>query len=151
MFTWHRGDFHPGASSLRFPLIALHFFTWYHFKMSCWRGVSSPRLLYRGENFTLVWNLGTVSCKRKTTTRFGGKSVCRWTRTGSACVMFAILNHTYNLLTWSVHSNNEIWNDPVIMQTGYKIKKSSGMILAPVRIFSCKHPPHKHSGNQDQL
>ena len=39
-------------------------------------GVSSPRLLYRGENFTPVRNLATVSCKRETTTRFGLKSVC---------------------------------------------------------------------------
>ena len=40
-------------------------------------GVSSPRFLYRGENFTPVRNLATVSCKRETTTRFGVKSVCR--------------------------------------------------------------------------
>ena len=40
-------------------------------------GVSSPRFLYRGENFTLVRNLAAVSCKRETTTRFGVKSVCR--------------------------------------------------------------------------
>ena len=32
---------------------------------------------YRGENFTPVRNLATVSCKRETTTRFGVKSVCR--------------------------------------------------------------------------
>ena len=57
-------------------------------------GVSSPRFLYRGENFTPVRNLAAVSCKRETTTRFGVKSVCRQTGTGSACVMFAILNHT---------------------------------------------------------
>ena len=37
--------------------------------------VSSPRLLYRGENFTPVRNLATVSCKRET--HFGVKSVCR--------------------------------------------------------------------------
>ena len=61
--------------------------------------VSSPQLLLRGENFTPVRNLATVSCKCETTTRFGGKSVCRWTETGSACVMFAILNHMYILLT----------------------------------------------------
>ena len=40
-------------------------------------GLSSPRFLYRGENFTLVRNLASVSCKRETTTRFGVKSVCR--------------------------------------------------------------------------
>ena len=37
-------------------------------------GVSSTRFLYRGENFTPVRNLATVSCKRETTTRFGVKS-----------------------------------------------------------------------------
>ena len=76
--------------------------------------VSSPRLLYRGENFTPVRNLTTVSCKREMTTRFGVKSVCRVTGTGSSCVMFVILNLTCILSTWSVPSNNEIWNDPVI-------------------------------------
>ena len=40
-------------------------------------GVSSPPLLYRGENFTPGRNLATASCKRETTTRFGVKSVCR--------------------------------------------------------------------------
>ena len=40
-------------------------------------GVSSPLFSYRGANFTPVQNLATVSCKRETTTRFGGKSVCR--------------------------------------------------------------------------
>ena len=41
VFTWHRGDFRPGASSLRFPLKALYLFTWYHHKMSFRR--ESPR------------------------------------------------------------------------------------------------------------
>ena len=41
VFTWHRGDFRPGASSLRFPLMALYLFTWYHHKMSC--RCESPR------------------------------------------------------------------------------------------------------------
>ena len=77
---------------------------------------------------------------RTNTTRFGGKSVCRWTGTGSACVMFAILNHTY------------IYCHEVYLQiTRYKMTQSSckrdtkseshpGMKLAPVRIFSRKHP-----------
>ena len=34
-------------------------------------GASSPRLLYRSENFTPVRNLATVWCKREMTTRFG--------------------------------------------------------------------------------
>ena len=60
-----------------------------------------------------VRNLATVSCnswcKRETTTRFGAKSVCRleaWK--GSAYLVFAILNHTCVLPTWSVPSNNQI-------------------------------------------
>ena len=40
-------------------------------------GVSSPRFLYRGKNFPLVRNLAMVSCKHKTTSRFGVKSVFR--------------------------------------------------------------------------
>jgi len=62
-------------------------------------GVSSPRLLYQGENFTPVRNFATVSCKRETTTRFGVKSVCRWTGTGSACAIFVIFNRMCILST----------------------------------------------------
>ena len=65
---------HPGASSLRFPLMALHdILCWYHVNKFCLHdtntkchageshpGVSSPWLLYRGENFTPVQNLATV-------------------------------------------------------------------------------------------
>ena len=39
------------------------------------------RLLYRSENFTPVRNFATVSCK----------SVCRWTRADSACVVCGII------------------------------------------------------------
>ena len=35
------------------------------------------------------------------------------TGTGSACVTFAILNHTCILSTWCLPSNNEIWHDPM--------------------------------------
>ena len=81
VFTWRRGDFRAGASSLRFPVswlyICLHdTATKCHAGLSH-PGVSLPRLLYQGENFTSVRNLPTVSCKRESTTRFGFKSVCR--------------------------------------------------------------------------
>ena len=65
-------------SSLRFPVhsggsvplcIGLHDTGMSH------TGASSPRLLYRGENFIPVRKLATVSCKRRTTTRLGMKSV----------------------------------------------------------------------------
>ena len=38
-------------------------------------GMSSPQLLYQGENFTLVQNLATVSFKCEMTTCFSVKSV----------------------------------------------------------------------------
>ena len=41
VLTWQRGDLRDGATSLPFPLVALHLFTWYHHKMSCRR--ESPR------------------------------------------------------------------------------------------------------------
>ena len=56
----------------------------------------------------ISWNLATVSCKRKSTTRFGVKSVCRLTVTGCAFVMFAILNHTCILSACSVQSYLQI-------------------------------------------
>ena len=80
VFTWHRGDFRIGASSLWFPLMALYLVTWYHHKCHAGAshpGVSSPPFLYQGENFIPLRNLATVSCKLETTTRFGVKSVCQ--------------------------------------------------------------------------
>ena len=55
--------------------MALHLFR-HDTTTKCHAGVSSPRLLYRGENLTLVRKLSTVSRKRETTTGFGVKSVC---------------------------------------------------------------------------
>ena len=78
-------------------------------------GVSSPRLLYRGDN-PLRYEISRryhVNAKRPHVSvwnRSAGK-----TGTDRACVTFAILNHTCILSTWCVPSNNEIWNDPVIM------------------------------------
>ena len=129
VFTWHRGDFRAGARSLRFPLMALHFFTWYHHKMSCRRELPRGEFTFAfsqfsGPDYLGAWdrleftpvvvlerefhperNFATVFCKRETTTRSGVKSVYRWTGTGSACVMFAILNGTCILSTGSLPSN----------------------------------------------
>ena len=53
---------------------------------------------------------------------------------GSAFLMFAILNHTCILSTWSVLSNNEIWNDQSSCKRDTKYERP-----APVRVFSRKH------------
>ena len=64
VFTWHRGDFRAGVTSLRFPLIALHLFTWYHHKMSCRR--ESPR-----REFTPVLSPGReFHCRYVTSQRY---------------------------------------------------------------------------------
>ena len=87
------------SGSLSWLYICLHDTTTKCYAGASHPGVSSPRFLYGGENFTPVRNLATVSYKRETTTRFGVKSVCQSTGTGSACVMFPILNQTCILLT----------------------------------------------------
>ena len=110
VITWHQGDFRACASSLRFPLMALYLFTRYHHNMSCRR-----KLPWREFIPETPVRIATLSCKRETTTRFGVKSVCRWTGTGSAYVRFAILNRTCILSTWSVPSNNQDMKWPIIM------------------------------------
>ena len=78
LFTWHGATFAPEwvhSGSLSWLYICLHDTTTKCHAGASHPGVSSPRLLYRGENFTPVRNLATVSCKRET--RFGVKSVCR--------------------------------------------------------------------------
>ena len=80
VFTWHRGDFRPErvhSGSLSWVYICLHDTTTKCHAGKSHLGVSSPRYLYRGENFTPARNLPTVSCKRETTTRLGVKRVCR--------------------------------------------------------------------------
>ena len=73
--TFTLGRDHSGSPSWLY--ICLHDTTTKCHASASHPGVSSPRFLYRGENFTPVRNLATVSCKRETTTRFGVKSVCR--------------------------------------------------------------------------
>ena len=78
--TWHRGDFRPGVSSHRFPLMALYLFTWYHHKMSCRR--ESPRreftpVLVPGREFHSGTKSGRFAYNDTVATRFGVKSVCR--------------------------------------------------------------------------
>ena len=72
--------FAPGrvhSASLSWLCICLHDTTTKCYVGASQPGVSSPRFSHRGENFTPVRNLATVSCKRETTTHFGVKSVCR--------------------------------------------------------------------------
>ena len=78
-------------------------------------GVSSPRLLYQGENFTPVRNFVTVSCKHETTTHF-------------ARVFYQ--HEVYLQIT-------EIWNDPSSCKRDTKPKSHPDMKLAPVRVLSC--------------
>ena len=100
------------SSSLPWLYICLHDTTTKCHAGASHPGVSSPRLLYRSENFTPVRNLATVSNAKRPHV-----SVWHWsagkTGTGSACVTFAILNHTCILSTWCLPSNNEIWHDPM--------------------------------------
>ena len=73
------GTFAPervNSSSLSWLYICLHDTTTKCHAGMSHPGVSSPQFLYRGENFTPVRNLATVSCKPKTTMiRFGVKLV----------------------------------------------------------------------------
>ena len=63
------------SGSLSWLYICLHDTTTKSHAGASRPGVSSLRLSHRGENFTPVRNLATVSCKDETTTRFGVKSV----------------------------------------------------------------------------
>ena len=65
------------SGSLSWLYILLHDTTTKCYAGASHPGVSSPRFSHRGENFTPVRNLATVSCKHETTTHFGLKSVCR--------------------------------------------------------------------------
>ena len=65
VFTWHRGDFRPErvhSGSLSWVYVCLHDTTTKCHAGKSHLGVSSPRFLYRGENFTPAPNLPTVSC-----------------------------------------------------------------------------------------
>ena len=95
-----RGCLHDTGATFAPARVHSHSLSWFHICLhdtttkchasASHPGVSSPRFFYRGENFPTVRNFATISCKREVTTRFGLKSVCRWTGTGSACEMFAI-------------------------------------------------------------
>ena len=128
----------------RFPLMALHFFTWYRHKMSC-RHESPNR------KFTLFdvprWEIHSGTKHHNSIISMGNnhtfsvKSVCRYTATGSACVMFATLNNTCIFSPWSVYlqiARYEMsWS---FSKRDTKSKSHCSMKLVPVRVFSCKHP-----------
>ena len=73
--TFAPGRVHSG--SLSWLYICLHDTTTKCYAGASHPGVSLPRFSHRGENFTPVRNLATVSCKRETTSHFGVKPVCR--------------------------------------------------------------------------
>ena len=104
-----------------------------------------------GDNFTPVWNLTPLSCKRKTTTCFGVESVCQYTGTGSPCVMFVIFifeSHVYfiNILKCTYLQITRYEMTQSVRNT--KSKSHPGMKLAPVRVFSCKHPLNEKTKQQ---
>ena len=81
---------------------------------------------FAGARISLVYKISQryhVNAKRPPVSVWNRSA--RKTGTEGACVMFAIMNRMGILSIWSVPLNNEIWNDPVIMQTRYEIKKSS--------------------------
>ena len=144
MFTWHRGDFHPGASSLRFPLMALYLFTWYHHKMSRWR--EAPRceftpVLVPGREFHSRYEISQryhVNAKRP--------PVSVWNRSAG---WLEQVGHAYCLLFWitRVFYQREVY----LQITRYEMAQSSckrdtksksqpAVKLAPLRVLSCKHP-----------
>ena len=63
------------SGSLSWLYVCLHDTATKSYASASHPGVSSLRLSHRGENFTPVRNLATVSCKHETTTRFGVISV----------------------------------------------------------------------------
>ena len=65
VFTWPRGDFSAGASSLRFPLKALYLFTWYHHKTKCHAGASHPGVSSPRSGFFALMYKGVVYLQKK--------------------------------------------------------------------------------------
>ena len=110
-----------------------------------------PSCCTGGDNFTPVWNLTRVSCKRETTTCFGVESGCQYTGTGSPCVTFVIFifeSHVYfiNVLKCTYLQITRCEMTQSVRDT--KSKSHPGMKLAPVRVFSCKHPLNEKTKQQ---
>ena len=119
------------------------FVTWYHHRMSYRR--ESPRLMYRGENFTPVRNLATVSCNAK---RQRNDHTFR-------CEFCLPVDWNGKLMrnVCDFESRVYFYQHEVYLQiTRYEMTQSSckrypksksypGMKLTPVRVFSYKHPP----------
>ena len=140
MFTWHRGEFTPVPShgsifAYTIPpqnaMPARVTPAWVH-PSSC----TGARISLRyeiSELYHVNAKLPPISVWSRSTGRMERVG------TGSACVMFAILNHTCILSPWSVLSNNEIWTQSSCKRDS-KSKSYPGMKLAPVWVFSCNHP-----------
>ena len=107
--------------------------------------MSSLRLLQRSETFVPARNLATVSCKRGGTTRSGVKLASRRAGTGSTCVLFlidatfAIWIHACISLICGVPSGKHDTNSRRHHVNAVS-KSHPGVKLAPVPVFSYKHP-----------
>ena len=133
------------SSSLSWLCICLHDITEKSHAGATLTGARSPQLLHRSEDFVPARNLATVSCKRGTTTRSGVKSGSRWAGTGSTCELFVInaifiiCIHACILSICGVPSGKHDTNSPSHHINAVS-RSHLGVKLAPVRVFSCKHP-----------
>ena len=102
------------SSSLSWLYICLHDTTTKCHAGVSHPGVSSPQFLYGGD-FSLQYEISQryhANAKRPSVSVWN-RSTIRLEQVAHA--LFVILNHMCILSTWSVPSNNEIWNGPVIM------------------------------------
>ena len=125
------------SGSLSWLYIQLHDTTTKRHAGASHPSVISPLLLYRGENLSPVRNLATVSCIRETTTRFGVPIDWNWKRTRNVCD-FESHVHFINMKCTFKQRDTEMTQSSCKRDT--KLKSHFGMKLAPVRVFSCKHP-----------
>ena len=152
VFTWHRGDFRASASSLRFPFDSWLCNCLHDTNPRCHAGRVTPAQVHpgccTGARISLQYEISHrhhVNAKPPT--------VSAWYRSAGGlegvehalCLRFWIERVFYQHEVYL--QITEIWNEPSSCKHGTKSKSHPGMKLAPVRVFSCKHPLRLERGS----
>ena len=140
---WHRGDFRAGASSLRFPLIALHLL--HDTTTECHAGARHPGASHPGcctgarislqyeisQRYHVTRNDHTFRCEIGLPVDWNGKrmrNVCDFESR-----VYFYQHEVYLQITRYEMTQSSCKRNP-------KSKSHPGMKLTPVRVFSYKHP-----------
>ena len=144
VFTLHSGDFHAGASSLRFPLMALYFSVNMIQPQNVIPARATPALYHPGCTGARISHRFKISQRHRVNAKRPPVSVWNPSAGGlervahAQCLRFWIARAFYQHEVYL--RITEIWNDPSSCKRDTRSNSHPGKKPEPVRVLSCKQP-----------